>query len=236
MTSALQFSCRIRPLVFTLLLLQLPGLAWAGADLGIFDAETDVGTVSPPGSVQFDKSTQQYTLKSSGQNVWGKHDDFHFVYRKLSGDLTLTAEVSFIGPDTHPHRKAGWMIRQSLEPDAAYVDVMVHGEGLIALQYRTKQGEITQDVRSPISSPAVVRLERRGDKFEVYVAPKPDKADAEPKFQSAGSVTLDLKDPVYVGLAVSAHDAKSTETAIVSNVSLKNEASSPPPPAEKPKE
>jgi hypothetical protein len=228
MSNTLQFPCSLKAVAFTLLLLQLPGLAWAGADLGIFDAETDVGTVSPPGSAQFDKSTQQYTLKSSGQNVWGKHDDFHFVYRKLSGDLTLTAEVSFIGPDTHPHRKAGWMIRQSLEPDAAYVDVMVHGEGLIALQYRTKQGEVTQDVKSPISSPAVLRLERHGDKFELYAAPKPEKADAEPKFQLVGSVTLSLNDPVYVGLAVSAHDAKATETAIVSNVSLKNDASPAP--------
>lgn len=230
MSNPLHFSCRLSPVAFALLLFQLPGFAWAGADLGIFDAETDVGTVSPPGSATFDKATQQYTLKSSGQNIWGKHDDFHFVYRKLSGDLTLTAEVSFIGPDTHPHRKAGWMIRQGLEPDAAYVDVMVHGEGLIALQYREKQGEITQTVKSPISSPAVVRLERRGDKFELYAAPKSDKADAEPKFQLVGSVTLALKDPVYVGLAVSAHDPTATETAVVGDVSLKNDASSAPKP------
>jgi hypothetical protein len=81
----------------------------------------------------------------------------------------------------------------------------------------------------------VVRLERRGDKFEVYAAPKPEKADAAPEFQSVGSVTLNLKDPVYVGLAISAHDAKATETAIVSNVSLKNEAS-PSAPSDKPKE
>lgn len=207
-----------------LLALLFPVIVLASDDLGIFDAETDVGTVSPPGSAQFDKATQQYTLKSSGQNVWGKHDDFHFAYRKLSGDLVLTAEVSFIGPDTHPHRKAGWMIRQSLDPDAAYVDAMVHGEGLIALQYRTKQGEITQDIKSPVSSPAIVRLERHGDKFDLYVAPKPEKPDEEPKFQLAGSVALALKDPVYVGLAVSAHDPKATETAIVSDVKLKNVA------------
>lgn len=207
-----------------LLALLFPVIVLASDDLGIFDAETDVGTVSPPGSAQFDKATQQYTLKSSGQNVWGKHDDFHFAYRKLSGDLVLTAKVSFIGPDAHPHRKAGWMIRQSLDPDAAYVDAMVHGEGLIALQYRTKQGEITQDIKSPVSSPAIVRLERHGDKFDLYVAPKPEEPDEEPKFQLAGSVALALKDPVYVGLAVSAHDPKATETAIVSDVKLKNVA------------
>lgn len=215
-----QLSRRLYPVCLAFVVL-FPAIALAG-DLGIFDAETDVGTVTPPGSATFDKATQQYTLKSSGQNIWGKHDDFHFAYRKLSGDLVLTAEVSFVGPDTHPHRKAGWMIRQGLEPDAAYVDAMVHGEGLISLQYRTKQGEITQGIQSPVSAPAIVRLERHGDKFEMYVAPKPEKADGEPKFQLAGSVTLSLKDPVYVGLAVSAHDPKATETASVSGVTLKN--------------
>lgn len=208
--------------MLTVLVLLSPIVATASDDLGIFDSQSDVGTVLPPGSAVFDKATQQYTLKSSGQNIWGNHDDFHFVYRKLSGDLVLTAEISFIGPDTHPHRKAGWMIRQSLEPDAAYVDAMVHGEGLIALQYRAKQGAITQDAKSPVSSPAVIRLERHGDKFEMYVAPKPGKADEQPKFQLAGSVTLRLKDPVYVGLAVSAHDPQATETAIASNLTLNN--------------
>jgi hypothetical protein len=219
-----RFFCRLLPLAAALALLHFTASAWAGTDLGIFDAETDVGIVAPPGSAQFDKASQQYTLKSSGQNIWAKHDDFHFAYRKLSGNFVATAEVSFVGADTHPHRKAGWMLRQGLEPDAPYVDVMVHGEGQIALQYRLKQGDITETVKSPISQPAVVRLERHGDTFELYVAPKPDGKDQSPKFQLAGSVKLALADPAYLGLAVSAHDPTAVETAVVSGVSLKAEA------------
>lgn len=218
-------SVRLFLLVSAVALLQCPGIARDGSDLGIFEAETDVGTVTPPGSVQFDKASGQYTIKSSGQNIWNKHDDFHFVYRKVSGDLIATAEVSFLGPDTHPHRKAGWMIRQSLEPDAAYVDVMVHGEGLIALQYREKAGEITKDIKSPVSSPAIVRLERHGDTFEVFAAPKPAADDQAPKFQSVGSIKLAMKDPVYAGLAVSAHDPTAVETAVISGVTLKADSS-----------
>jgi TolB protein len=214
-------------LVAALLSLQITASARAGTDLGIFDAETDVGTVTPPGSAQFDKISQQYTLKSSGKNIWDKHDDFHFVYKKISGDFVATAEVSFVGPDTHPHRKAGWMLRQSLDADAAYVDVMVHGEGLIALQYRLKQGDITQTVKSPVSQPAILRFERHGDTFELYVAPKPDAKDLSPKFQLAGSVKLTLADPGYLGLAVSAHDPAAVETATVSGVTLKTGAPAP---------
>lgn len=221
----LKRSSKVVLLVSLLLVLYAPANARAGTDLGIFDAQTDVGTVTPPGAAEFDKASQQYTIKSSGQNIWAKHDDFHFVYRKLSGDLVVTAEVSFVGPDTHPHRKAGWMIRQGLEPDAAYVDIMVHGEGLIALQYREKPGDITKDIRSPVPSPAIVRLERHGDAFEVFAAPKPDRGDQAPKFQSVGSVKLALKDPVYAGLAVSAHDPTATETAVISGVTLKTDSS-----------
>jgi hypothetical protein len=219
---------RLLPLLLALFLLHWPTPARAGTDLGIFDAETDVGTVSPPGSAEFDKATGQYRIKSSGQNIWNTHDDFHFVYRKLSGDLTAAADISFLGPDTHPHRKAGWMIREGLDPDAAYVDVMVHGEGLIALQYRPKKGEPTQTIKSSVSSPALVRLERHGNKFELYAAPKSEQKDEAPKFQLVGSVTLSLKDPVYAGLAVSAHDARTTETAVLSTVSLKADAPSDP--------
>ncbi len=53
----------------------------AEAELGDFEAQADVGTVEPAGSAEFDKSAKQYRVKSSGENIWNKHDDFHFVYR-----------------------------------------------------------------------------------------------------------------------------------------------------------
>lgn len=209
--------------------------SWAGAlraaeeEVGIFEAQADVGTVTPPGTAAFDKATQQYRIASSGQNIWGTHDDFHFLYRKASGDLTLTAEVTLVGAGKNAHRKGGWMIRQGLEPDAPYVDVMVHGDGHIGLQYRTKPGATTADTKATIKSPATVRLERRGNTFTLYVAPKAEQSDKPQAFEKAGSIECELQDPVYVGLAVSAHDPMTTETAVFAGVSLKNEAA----PAEK---
>lgn len=197
----------------------------AAEDLGLFDAQADVGTVSPAGAARFDKSSGQYRVTSSGQNVWGTHDDFHFVYRKASGDMTLTADITLAGESKGPHRKGGLMIRQGLEPDAAYVDVMVHGDGLTGLQYRTEKGGPTADTKATVQSPATVRLERKGDTFTLYVAPKGDSAEKPQAFERVGSVKAELKDPVYVGLAVCSHDAKASETAVFSGVSVKNEAS-----------
>jgi TolB protein len=184
---------------------------------GDFEAQADVGKVEPAGAAEYDRAKYQYTLKSSGENIWAKHDDFHFVYRKISGDCSLTADIALVGQGKNAHRKAGLMIRQSLDPDAPYVDVMVHGDGMIALQYRPAKGEITKDIKSKVKSPATVKLERHGDTFTVAVAPNADK----PEFQPTGSIKLELKDPVCAGLALSAHDANTTETATFSSVTLK---------------
>ena len=46
-------------------------------------------------------------------------------------------------------------------------------------------------------------------------------APAGKPLEKAGSVTLALKDPVHVGLAVSAHDASVTETAVFSALSVR---------------
>jgi TolB protein len=192
--------------------------------LGDFEAQTDVGKVEPAGAAEYDKSKNQYTLKSSGENIWAKHDDFHFVYRKISGDCSLTADISLVGQGKNAHRKAGLMIRQSLDPDAPYVDVVVHGDGMIALQYRAAKGEITKDIKSKVKSPAIVKIERHGDIFTVAVAPKADKLD----FQPTGEIKVELKDPVYAGLAVSAHDATTTETATFGSVSITSTKSPPP--------
>ena len=46
-------------------------------------------------------------LKASGENIWGKADAFHFVYRKAAGDMALSADVEFAGEGKNAHRKAG---------------------------------------------------------------------------------------------------------------------------------
>ena len=63
--------------------------------LGIFEDHADVGTVLHPGSVEYDASKQTYTLSGSGENMWFAADAFQFVWKKVSGDVTLTADISF---------------------------------------------------------------------------------------------------------------------------------------------
>ncbi len=199
-------------------------VAWIGlspasarAEVGEFETSADIGKVEAAGSAEFDKAKNQYAIKAAGENMWKTSDAFHFAYRKISGDLTFSADITFIGEGKNAHRKAALIIRQSLEADAPYVDVAVHGEGLTALQYRSEKGGATKGIDAKIKAPATVKLERRGDNYIVSVA-----AQGE-AFQAVGEIKVALADPVYVGLAVCAHDAKAVETAVFSKVSLKKE-------------
>jgi Tol biopolymer transport system component len=181
-----------------------------------FAPGVDVGKVELPGSTQVLPDKAGYRMTGSGDNIWAKTDAFQFAARKVSGDLVFSMDVEWVGEGKAKHRKACAMVRQSLDADAPYADVAVHGDGLIALQYRKTRGGITISVPTPIQAPATVKLERDGNIFTVSAAPK-----GKP-FQPVGAVTVELADPVYAGLAVCSHNAKEVETAIFANVVLKS--------------
>jgi len=189
-------------------------LAASAQPLGIFSAHADVGETPKKGSAQYDAAGGEYRITGGGANMWEATDAFHFVWKQLSGDVTLTADVHFIGAGAVEHRKAALMIRQSLEPDSAYADVALHGDGLTSLQFRPTTHAITQEIRSPVNAPVRIRIARRGDQFTMYVGIPGE------ELQSSGPATVVLKDPVYVGLAVCSHDANILETAVFSNVKL----------------
>jgi len=141
-------------------------------------------------------------------------DAFQFAWKKMSGDVNITADVHFIGTGKENHRKALLMIRQNLDANSPYADVALHGDGLTSLQYRTAAGADTDEVRSDINAPVRIRIERRGNQFTMRVG-KPGE-----RLTASAPVTVALDDPVYVGIGVCSHDAQVLETAVFSNVSV----------------
>jgi TolB protein len=207
--------------VFLFILCGLAPVRVQAAVLGEFENSTDIGEIELQGAAEFLPGTAEYRVQGSGANIWAKEDAFHFLWKKTSGDLLFSMDVDWVGEGKMKHRKACAMVRQNLEADSPYVDVAIHGDGLIELQYRQEKGAMTMGVRTPIQAPATVKLERDGDVFTVSVA-----KNGGP-FQPVGAVSLALPDPVYVGLAICSHDAKVSETAIFSNVVLKNRVAGP---------
>ena len=119
------------------------------ADLGVFESACDVGTVNYPGSSVYEPLTGQYRLKGSGSNMWFAKDEFHFLWKRLTGNFIIDTQVQWIGEGTHPHRKAGITIRETLESGSRHVSAEYHGgDGLMSLQYRLKPDSLTLEQSS----------------------------------------------------------------------------------------
>ncbi|MCU1269750.1 MAG: tolB protein [Acidobacteriaceae bacterium] len=188
--------------------------------LGIFAGHSDVGTVVHAGSTGYDSSKNAYTLVGSGENMWSTADAFQFAWKKVSGDVEISADISFLNSGGNEHKKAVLMIRQSLDPDSVYADVALHGNGLTSLQYRDEKGGTTHEVESTISAPRRLRITRAG-KY-VYISLAQQGSDLH---FAAGSVRIPLDGEFYAGIGVCSHDKNATEQATFANVEIKNVSS-----------
>jgi TolB protein len=183
--------------------------------VGMFTDVKDIGTVSRATEASFESGTGTYTIGASGDNIWAGRDAFGFAWKPTSGDASFAARIEIQGVSAQEHRKAGLMFRQSLEPDSPYVDVVVHGNGLTSLQFRTDAGGPTREIQCAKQAPNAVRLEKRGDYVLLQLA------DINGKFEPSGcAIKLAFRGVYYAGLAVCAHDNKAFETALFRHVSL----------------
>jgi regulation of enolase protein 1 (concanavalin A-like superfamily) len=203
-------------------LLSASGFA-QNTNLGIFTNSGDVGGPAIKGSAEFNASDGQYKITGSGANIWAKQDQFQYVWREISGNFSVTATIRFLGKG-NDHRKGGIMVRQSLDTDATYADVVIHGNGMSGLQWRSKQGEDTNTFDLPFDSPGTfkVKLVRNGVRIYMYLA----KDGAESK--EIAHTEVSFRNPVLVGLVVCSHQADASDTVIFSDVSVEPQA--PPAP------
>ena len=194
----------------------------AEGKLGVFEASGDVGAVLHPGSVAYDAKIGEYTIAGSGENMWFTKDAYQFVWRKMSGDVGLSADISFVGTGGNAHRKAVLMIRQSLDEDSVYADIARHGNGMTAIQFRTQTGGLTSEVQSANWGPEHLRIEKHGAYFTMWLAGEAG------ELQLAGaSPRIALKEPFFVGIGLCSHDKDVVEKAVFSSVKLVSFKSSP---------
>lgn len=186
-------------------------------NLGTFEGNGDIGDVGHKGSVVFNPSDSTYTVSGSGTNMWFDSDELHFVWKKVSGDISIAADIDWVGEGVDPHRKACLIIRQNLDTASVYVDAALHGDGLTSIQYREMPGDITREVQSNITSPGRVRIEKIGDYISMSTA-----VGDQPLQYSGGTFKLRFTEPFYIGMGISAHNNDQVETAIFSNVVIES--------------
>ena len=173
-----------------------------------------VGNPKIDGSTLYDEATQTYTLKGAGKNMWSDWDEFWFEHTRIKGDFILSANLEFVGSGVKAHRKIGLMIRSNSKGNSEYVDCCVHGDGLTGMQFREKEGGITDKINWDNTMPEFVQIERKGNNYIVRVSKnnQPLVKVAEKQF--------DLGEEVLAGMFICSHDAEIIETAKFWNVRL----------------
>jgi hypothetical protein len=201
--------------------------------IGIFDGQSDIGSAIVPGSASYDASTGQYTINSAGYNVWYMRDEFRYLWKKMSGDVSLAADIAIPDPKGYGDRKAVLIIRQTLDDDSKEAIVALHGAGMIHLAQRPEKGLRVKDMEYRIGGrgrpggespdslvPVMARrigIEKRGDSFALFVS-----LEGEPMHQFGPPIQLHIDGPFYAGIGFCSHLPDKSDTAVLSNVVLIN--------------
>ncbi|HKR28656.1 MAG TPA: hypothetical protein VJS11_14430 [Acidobacteriaceae bacterium] len=203
--------------------------------IGIFDGQSDIGAALVPGSASYDPATGHYTIHSAGYNIWYTRDEFRFLWKKMSGDLSLAADISFPDPKGYGDRKAVLVVRQDLEDDSKEAVVALHGLGMIHLAHRPEKNARMRDMEfrvggrglpggaTPDSLVTVmakrIGIEKRGDAFALFVS-----LEGEPMHQFGPPIQMRLDRPFYAGIGFCSHLPTTSDTAVLSGVVLTNAA------------
>ncbi|MGO8758091.1 MAG: biopolymer transporter Tol [Terracidiphilus sp.] len=203
--------------------------------IGIFEGQSDIGGPLVAGSASYDAATGQYSIHSAGYNIWYTRDEFRFLWRRMSGDVSLAADINFPDPNGYGDRKAVLMIRQSLDDDSKAAMVALHGAGMVHLAWRPERDVRVTDMEfrvggrgrpggeSPDSLVTVfakrIGIEKRGDEIALF-----ESLDGEPMHQFGPPIKLHFDAPFYVGIGFCSHLPETADTAVLSNVVLENKA------------
>jgi hypothetical protein len=203
----------VRELLFSFLL--AASAFFQTGKFGSFTSSDDIGAPPLKGSAEFDAATGQYRITGSGSDIWGKADQFHYVWREMSGNFSVSATAKFL-TEGIGHRKAVIMLRKSVDPDSPFVQLAIHGDGTPAVQFRNTKADNTNTVDFPMEGPGTwkLKLVRQGSTVTVWIA-----KDDGP-LRELGSTMNQLGSPILVGLGVSSHTQEAVNTVLFSDVSV----------------
>jgi len=195
------------------------------APIGVFEGQSDIGAAVVPGSAIYDANTKRYTINSAGYNIWYTRDEFRYLWKKMSGDVSLAADVTFPDAKGYGDRKVVLVIRQSLDDDSREAMIGEHGVGMIHLAWRLDKGAMMKDAQFRFGGTLAgikakrIGIEKHGDSIAIFVS-----FEGEPMHQLSPPVALPFDEPFYVGIGFCSHLPATSDTAVLSDVVLENSA------------
>ena len=185
------------------------GVYATGIGLPATQTNEDVGAPAQKGSAAY--SAGIYTINGGGADIWGSSDQFHYVYQRLAGDMDVKVRILSITA-ADQWSKAGIMIRESLDARSAHATALLSaGRGYAFQRRSTLGGSSVSTAGSAAAPPGWLRLKRSGTLITAYQS-----ADGA-TWTAIGSDNIALSDTVYVGLAVTSHNASALTTLRADN-------------------
>lgn len=179
--------------------------------------QADIGSPSTTGFSAHQAG--KFHVESHGQDIWGNYDSFRFVYRTLSGDGSIVTQLSSLNRINN-WSKAGIMIRESLDPNAAYSMLMHTPRNHSRVQQRTSAGAYATDNPNKVKDLHFYELykwfkiTRTGNIITSYVSRD------QQNWVLLGNQTIPMPATVYVGLAVSGVNGGNATVAQFGNVTV----------------
>ena len=157
-----------------------------------------------------------YTMTGSGTDIWDNADEFHYAFKTLTGAGSIVARVNSV-QNTNAWAKAGVMVRETLDPGSKHAFAAITPENGVAAQGRDMTDGVSfNDNEAGITAPHWVRLERDlAGNFSVTHS-----ANGTTWAPVAGAIppNIQMSSNVFIGLALTSHDAALTCEAVFSSV------------------
>jgi hypothetical protein len=163
-----------------------------------------------------------FTVSGSGTDIWDVgtagdyHDEFHFAYKTLTGAGSITARVMSV-QNTNGWAKAGVMIRETLDGGSKHAFAAITPANGVASQGRLDTGGASFNTNEAgITAPHWVKIER--DIAGNFTASHSADGITWQPVTGATPQNITMGSNVYIGLAVTSHDATLTCEAVFTNV------------------
>jgi hypothetical protein len=184
-------------------------------------AADDIGQASVPGTSTL--SPGAALIQASGADLNTTSDSFRYTYQVMTGDGTMIIR-NYNWLTIWDGASNGVMIRESLLPDAAYAYARFRADVIVGtlltqyagFQYRQSEGA------APVASetgvgiiPYWFKVVRAGNVFSGYISP-----DGINWTKSGASVTINMPQTVFIGIAVCSGNNTGLTTAFLDSENL----------------
>jgi hypothetical protein len=164
-----------------------------------------------------------YTMTASGADIWYAADEFHYAFKSLTGAGSIQAQVLSVD-NTNSWAKAGVMIRETLDPGSKFAAVYITPGNGCRFQARsdtdidaTSDTSVATAEQIAITAPYWVKLERDiAGNFRGYYSD--NGSNWTPMSWNPRNISMSSN--IYIGLALTSHNAGATCQAQFSNVMI----------------